>query len=156
MLYAVIGLGAAFVLYSIYNAFKYGQSIYECYPVAYLPLVIFVLLGSINPEWRSNENWGYFLTYIPMFALVILPFTIVPVIIAHIVHTIKLLSHPKPNEHEKDKWRIVTTVFFIGGVLMFFPVISFIGFLLAAGACLLTTGVCICRIIHHPHKKSKE
>jgi hypothetical protein len=52
----IIAVGVALVLLKIFGTFKYGQSIYESYAVAYLPLVVFVILGCINPSWRGNES----------------------------------------------------------------------------------------------------
>ena len=153
MFVTIIVLGALAVLYKIYDTFKNEQSMFECYSVAYLPLVVFILLGSINPTWRGYESLGYFLIYIPMFALIILPFTMIPVIIAHIVYKLRKRNHQNLMSVKKSvkKADVVTAFLFIGGmVFMFlFWIISIIGF-------LLTTGVCIYKITHFIKRKVKE
>ena len=138
----IIAVCAVLVLLKIFAAFKFGQSIYECYVVAYLPLAIVVTLGCIKPEWRGNEDFWLFLVYIPVFALYILPFTMVPVIIAHIVHKIKFRNQPNKNERVKKTIAdVVVASFFIGGLVIVFAgffigALSFIGVLFTTGACI--------------------
>jgi len=140
------------VFYKIYDTFKNDQPIFECYIVAYLPLVVLVLLGSINPAWRGYESLVYFFIYIPMFALFIFLFTMTPVIIAHITYTKKSRNRPKQNNcaNKQMENEEAALLFSIGLVSMFvFGAISIIGF-------LLTTGVCIYKITHFIKRKIKE
>jgi len=140
MVYILLIVCILAVLYKIYDTFKNKQPIFDCYVVAYLPLVIFVLIGSINPAWRGNENLFYFLIYIPLFALFILPFTMTPVIIAHIVYKIKNRRHIKSEHVNRNIDAVPVLLFILGLVLFILPILSILGF-------LLTTGVCVYRII---------
>ena len=135
-------LGVAFILYKIATESfpdTYSRFFNGCYIVAYLPLVVLVVAGSINPAWRGNEALWYFIIYIPLFAAFILPFTFVPVIIAHIACKIKYRGAPKSAGSEKKRWWKAPAVYYVGGLAMmfsFFPILSFAGFLLTAGVCV--------------------
>ena len=138
----VITVGVVLVLLKIFGTFKYGQSIYESYAVAYLPLVVFVILGCVNPSWRGNESLVLFLIYLPMFASQILLLTMFPVVVAHVVLIIRIRKQSIKNERAKNSvGNIVIASFFIGGLLVmfvgvFFGIFNVVGFMLTTGACV--------------------
>ena len=144
----IILLGVLVTIYKIHDAFKNDQSFFDCYIVSYMTLVAFVAVGSLHPMLRSNESLGYFLIYIPMFALLLLPFTLIPVIIAHIIYAVKRRIRPSIEGREKVKWPdIISVVIFIVGFALMFVPIPLVGF-------LMSTGVCVYRVIRFIFQKT--
>ena len=151
---AIVGIIVSFVLYKIAASLfseGYGNFISGCYLAAFWPFIIFVILAYFFPVLIGNERWGYFLIYAPLLTILYLPFTILPVIIAHIACKIRYRGYIKPNEQiDKLWWTTVVLYLVILLISLFiFPVFYLLGM-------LLVVVVSIYRIIRKIKQKIKE
>ena len=113
---AIVGIGVAFVLYKIaVNSFseRYGIFISGCYLAALWPVIIFIILAYFFPILIGNEDWLYFIIYVPFFSLFYLPFTIFPVIVAHVSCKIKYRGCKKSTERVEKLWWATIVIYFI-------------------------------------------
>jgi uncharacterized membrane protein len=139
----VLILGVILISCKIFDTFENKQPMFECYVLAFAPLIVITILAGIVPAWRSYENFGYFLIYLPLIALFILPFTMIPVAIAHIIYKIKNRKHPETNEYTEQKKadRVASRLLIVGSVLMLLSMLFliwlyFLGLLIIFGVCI--------------------
>jgi len=138
----VSGLAIALLVYMhADDTGSYKRAVSTGYFAAFLPFQIFFLIGVISPSFRTMEL-GHYFAYVPLIAILTVPFTIVPMIITHIICAIKFRGKPqqKSSGRLEKLWWISVLLFFVGspvsfvigrGIVFFVGLVSFIGFSVA-------------------------
>ena len=137
MYYIALIFGIIIVIYKIYDMFTHDAPIFECYVAGYLPLILFMIGGSIHPASRGYMALFHFYAYTVLAAILIFPVTMLPVIVAHIMYKVKNRGRIVHHDNATKKLRNLPIILFIVGlVLLFYPFP--VGFLLSTGVCIHT------------------